>query len=482
MDNFPEWYQQVITKAELIDYHDISGFYILRPWAFAIWEKIREWLDGKWKECGVQNAYFPLLVTENALKTEKDHVEGFAPEVAWVTKAGNRELAQVLAIRPTSETIIYPTISKWIHSHRDLPLLLNQWTSVVRWEFDNPTPFLRSREFLWQEGHTAWETKEQAEREVLERLQNYSDVYEQLLAVPVIKGRKTVNEKFAGADYTTSVETVISATGRGIQAGTSHHLGQNFSKIFDVKYTKGDLTEYAWQNSWGLTTRSIGIMIMTHGDNKGLVLPPRVAPIQVVINLIFIKEAVNPDRKADEALLNFSNDVFQKLKSSGVRVHLDDRKHVTPGYKYNHWEMKGVPLRIDIGPIELASSSLVFVKRNDGTKFKVNASDAVPSTLSALNLIQDELFTKAKTDLLSKIKKISKTDEGSLWDNFVSAIEKSNIALVPFCEEANCEEKVKKSGHGKSLCIPFDQEPLHNEHCFVCKKEAKSWTLFGKTY
>lgn len=320
-DNFALWYTQAITLSEMIDYSDISGCYILRPWAFFIWESIQRWLDDEIKKYGVQNSYFPLFVSERALATEKDHVEGFAPEVAWVTKSGTSDLAEPIAIRPTSETIMYPFFAKWIRSHRDLPLQLNQWCNVVRWEFKDATPFLRSREFLWQEGHTAHATFDEAQERVLSILELYRKVYEELLAVPVVKGIKTEVEKFAGGHQTTTVEAYIHGSGRAVQGATSHNLGQNFGKMFKIFY-EGEQGERAipWQTSWGLTTRTIGVCVMVHGDNKGLVLPPRVAPIQVVICPIAIKNLDYAE------LITYSNRIHAALKAVNIRVEVDDRR------------------------------------------------------------------------------------------------------------------------------------------------------------
>ena len=319
-ENFANWYTQVITLSEMIDYSDISGCYILRPWSFFIWETIQKWFDDRIKELGVQNSYFPMFVSERALNTEKEHVEGFAPEVAWVTKSGTSELAEPIALRPTSETIMYPFFSKWIRSHRDLPLQLNQWCNVVRWEFKDATPFLRSREFLWQEGHTAHASYEEAQTRVLSILDLYERVYEELLACPVIKGVKTETEKFAGGFQTTTVEAYVHGSGRAVQSATSHNLGQNFGKMFKISYEdENGEKAIPWQTSWGLTTRSIGVCVMVHGDNKGLVLPPRVAPVQVIICPIVMK---NNDQKA---LKDYSNTIYKLLKVEGVRVDLDDR-------------------------------------------------------------------------------------------------------------------------------------------------------------
>ena len=320
-EDFAGWYTQAITLSEMIDYSDISGCYILRPWSYFIWEQIQQWFDAKIKELGVKNTYFPLFVSEKALNTEKDHVEGFAPEVAWVTKSGQSELAEPIAIRPTSETIMYPFFAKWIRSHRDLPLEINQWCNVVRWEFKDATPFLRSREFLWQEGHTAHVSYEEAQERVLSILELYRQVYEDLLAVPVVKGMKTESEKFAGGHHTTTVEAYINGSGRAIQGATSHNLGQNFGKMFKI-YFEDDTGERAipWQTSWGLTTRTIGVTVMVHGDNKGLVLPPKIAPVQVIICPIAMKNVDLGD------LMAYSDGVMADLKAGGIRVDIDSRQ------------------------------------------------------------------------------------------------------------------------------------------------------------
>jgi prolyl-tRNA synthetase len=321
-EDFSLWYTQAITLSEMIDYSDISGCYVLRPWAFFIWEQIQRFVDDRIRAWGVKNSYFPMFVSQRALMTEKDHVEGFAPEVAWVTKSGETDLAEPIAVRPTSETIMYPFFAKWIRSHRDLPLEINQWCNVVRWEFKDATPFLRSREFLWQEGHTAHATYEEAQARVLTVLDLYQEVYEYLLAVPVIKGAKTEMEKFAGGFQTTTVEAYINGSGRAIQGATSHNLGQNFGKMFKIAFepaTGGDRV-IPWQTSWGLTTRSIGVAVMVHGDNKGLVLPPRVAPIQVIILPIAKKDVEY------ESLLAYARSIESKIRSAGVRVEIDERQ------------------------------------------------------------------------------------------------------------------------------------------------------------
>lgn len=371
----------------------MSGCYILRPWAFSIWEKVQTFFDALIKANGVENAYFPLFVSQKALMTEKDHIEGFAPEVAWVTKYGTSDLAEPIAIRPTSETIMYPAYAKWITSHRDLPLKLNQWTNVVRWEFKHPTPFIRTREFLWQEGHTAHATKEESDKETFDNLEFYRKVYEELLAVPVRKGIKTESEKFAGGDFTTTVETWIYENGRAIQAATSHNLGQNFAKMFKIEFEdQKNEKKLVYQTSWGLTTRSIGIMTMFHGDDKGLVLPPRVASVQVVIVPI-------PFKGEEEAILKEAEKVYQIIKKGGVRVHLDDKTNNNPGWKFNYWELRGVPIRLELGPKDIKAQEVKCVIRVDGKKFQLKWDGLVESLEKILEEIQNQMFTNAKARL-----------------------------------------------------------------------------------
>nr|XP_019705136.1 proline--tRNA ligase, cytoplasmic isoform X2 [Elaeis guineensis] len=351
--DFGEWYSEVCVAGEMIEYYDISGCYILRPWTMAIWETLQAFFDAEIKKMNVKNVYFPLFVTENVLQKEKDHIEGFAPEVAWVTKSGQSEMEIPIAIRPTSETVMYPYYSKWIRGHRDLPLKLNQWCNVVRWEFSHPTPFIRSREFLWQEGHTAFATQDEADQEVLEILELYRRIYEEFLAIPVIKGKKSELEKFAGGFYTTSVEAFIPNTGRGIQGATSHCLGQNFAKMFEINFEneKGEKA-MVWQNSWAYSTRTIGVMVMVHGDDKGLVLPPKVASVQVIVIPVPYKDADT------QAIFDACRSTVDTLCKAGFRAEVDLRDNYSPGWKYSHWEMKGVPLRIEIGPKDLANKQV----------------------------------------------------------------------------------------------------------------------------
>jgi prolyl-tRNA synthetase len=364
-EDISKWYTQVIQKADLMDYSKVAGCIVFKPNSYQIWEQIQQFFDKKIKESGVKNAYFPMLIPESLLTKEEDHVEGFTPEVAWVTQTGNTELKERLAVRPTSETVMYDSYSKWIQSYRDLPLRLNQWNSVVRWEFKHATPFFRTREFLWQEGHTAFATKKEADAEVLEMLGYYAQVYEELLAIPVDKGRKSIGEKFAGAQYTTTVEA-IAEDGKSIQAGTSHHLGQNFAKAFDISYLdKDQKKQFVWQNSWGLSTRAIGAMIMMHSDNNGLVLPPRVAHNKVVIVPLLFKGK-------EQKVLQKANELKEQLKE--FNPILDDDSKESAGFKFNKWELRGIPLRIEIGPKDIENNEITIVQRDtlEKTRTKLN--------------------------------------------------------------------------------------------------------------
>eukprot|EP00243_Klebsormidium_subtile_P004078 TRINITY_DN17852_c0_g1_i1.p1 TRINITY_DN17852_c0_g1~~TRINITY_DN17852_c0_g1_i1.p1 ORF type:complete len:553 (-),score=225.92 TRINITY_DN17852_c0_g1_i1:234-1892(-) len=482
-DDFGEWYSEVVTKGEMIEYYDVSGCYILRPWSMSIWEAIKDFFDKEIKKMGVENAYFPLFVSKAALEAEKEHVEGFAAEVAWVTKSGDSDLEVPIAVRPTSETVMYPVYAKWIRSHRDLPLLINQWNNVVRWEFKHPTPFIRSREFLWQEGHTAHATKEDADKEVLEILELYKQVYEDLLAVPVIKGIKSEKEKFAGGLYTTTIEAFIPATGKGIQAATSHNLGQNFAKMFDIAYEALDGTrKLVWQNSWGLTTRSIGVSVMVHGDDKGLVLPPRVAPVQVVVIPIPFKDSSSDELSAASA------DITKQLREAGLRVKEDARDNYSPGWKYSHHELKGVPLRLELGPKDLEKKQARLVRRDTGAKEDVPWADLTAHVGAVLADIQKSMLEKARAELTASIKTITK------WDDFIPALNEKKIVLAPWCDEMAVEDDVKKrsaageGGAAKTLCMPFDQpgfklpELAEGTLCFASGKPAKKWALWGRSY
>ncbi|KRX12921.1 Bifunctional glutamate/proline--tRNA ligase, partial [Trichinella nelsoni] len=493
--NFSEWYSQVITKAEMIEYYDISGCYIIRPWAFAIWETIQAWFDRQIKLMDVTNCYFPMFVSQAALEREKSHVEGFSPEVAWVTKSGQSEMSEPVAVRPTSETVMYPSFSRWIQSHRDLPLKINQWCNIVRWEFKHPTPFLRSREFLWQEGHTAHANKDEAVKEVYDILDLYARVYEELLAVPVIKGRKTDKEKFAGADFTTTIEAYIPTSGRGIQAATSHHLGQNFSKMFDIVYEHPETQkkENVYQNSWGLTTRSIGVFTMIHSDNQGLVLPPAVAKVQVVIIPCGITSSL--DKSVVENIQDTCQLLNEELRNGEIRSMCDFRDNYSPGWKFNHWELKGVPLRMELGPRDLNEKQVTLVRRDDGSKMTVSMigfkADVIKQLLTD---IQNSLFSRAKAEMDNCTKVVEK------WNDFCDHLEKRCLVMAPFCGAEVCEDLIKKdstrdestdptapSMGAKSLCIPFNQPQLlqkGEKKCVhpKCNQPAQFYTLFGRSY
>ncbi|KMZ75640.1 Proline--tRNA ligase [Zostera marina] len=476
-DNFGEWYAEVVVSGEMIEYYDISGCYILRPWAMAIWENMQVFFDAEIKKMKIENCYFPLFVSESILQKEKDHIEGFAPEVAWVTKSGQSDLEVPIAIRPTSETVMYPYFSKWIRGHRDLPLKLNQWCNVVRWEFSNPTPFIRSREFLWQEGHTAFATKDEADQEVLDILELYRRIYEEYLAIPVVKGKKSELEKFAGGLYTTSVEAFIPNTGRGVQGATSHCLGQNFAKMFQIVFEDENREKaLAWQNSWAYSTRTIGVMIMVHGDDKGLVLPPRVAAVQIIVIPVPYKDANT------EAIYDACTSTVNTLTEAGFRVKSDLRDNYSPGWKYSHWEMKGVPLRIEIGPKDLANKQVRVVRRDNGAKQDISTEGLVMNVKEILHNVHDNMYNTAKQKRDTCVKIIN------TWEEFVVALSEKKLILAPWCDEEEVEKDVKtrtkgEMGAAKTLCTPFDQPRLpEGTLCFASGKPAKKWTYWGRSY
>jgi len=494
-ENFAMWYSDIIVLSEMISYYDISGCYILRPWSYKVWDLIQKWFNGEIEKLGVENAYFPLFVSQDRLEKEKDHVEGFAPEVAWVTRSGDAELAKPIAIRPTSETIMYPAFSDWIKSHRDLPLKLNQWSNVVRWEFKDPTPFLRSREFLWQEGHTAHATYEEADVMVMEALELYRRAYEEVLAVPVVPGYKTEKEKFAGGHQTTTVEAYIAGSGRAIQGATSHNLGQNFGKMFNINFQdENGKSQIAWQTSWGFTTRSIGVMIMVHGDDKGLVMPPRIAPQQAVIVPIVSKKMTYEDAKP------YCESILKDLQDAGIRAKYDDRNMYNPGWKYNHWEQKGVPLRIEVGPRDLENKQARIVTRYNGEKEDFSVDGLGSLLKEKLENIQTAMFEKAKAARDDHLVQVTE------WKDFVPNLELNNLVLTPWCggEHQDWEEWVKNKSReeslaarglegeedttatsvaAKTLCIPFKQPELpEGTKCFASGKPATCWVLWGRSY
>ncbi len=467
-EDFSEWYTQVLQKADLIDYSDVSGCYVLKPKAYAIWETIQEFFNKKIKAIGVRNSYFPLFIPESLLEKEEKHLAGFKAEVAWVTQGGDTKLSERLAIRPTSETIMYSHYAKWIRNYKDLPLKLNQWCNVVRWEFKHPVPFLRSREFLWQEGHSVFASAKEDDKDTLQVLDFYEEVYNELLAIPVIKGRKTESEKFPGANYTLSAEVLVE-NGKAMQGATSHNLGQNFSKAFGIRFlNEAGKTEYAYQNSWGLSTRAIGACIMIHSDDSGLVLPPKVAENKVVIIPIFFDET-------KEEVAKKAKKIEEELKE--FNPILDDREEYTPGWKFNEWELNGIPIRIELGPKDLEKEQVVLVTRHDGKKNFVKFKDLKNEVSLNLERMQKELLEKAKHNLRSNIKEVLDMKE------FEKAINDRKIAKISWCNNLKCEEEIKNKINGvKSLCIPLDEKEPIGEKCVNCSEEAKVVCLFGRSY
>ena len=464
-EDFAQWYTDIVLKAELADYSATKGCIVIRPYGYELWERIQEYADQKFKETGVKNVSFPSLIPESLLQKEKDHVEGFAPEVAWVTNAGGQDLDERLCIRPTSETIISTMYSNWLKSWRDLPYLYNQWCNVLRWEKET-RPFLRSREFLWQEGHTIHETAKEAKDRTKQMLEIYSDVIENLLAIPVIKGLKTESEKFAGAEETYTVET-LTHDGRALQSGTSHYFGQNFTIPFDIKFQNRDgEQEYAYQTSWGISTRLIGGLIMAHGDNRGLKLPPRVAPIQVVIV---------PIAQHKEGVLEKANELFESLKTN-FRVHLDDRDQYSTGYKFNDWEMRGVPARIELGPKDIENGKCVVVRRDTGEKIDVALTEIQNKLAEILEEIQKNMFQMC----LDRMKE--KTSVATNMDEFKANLEKDQgLIKSMWCGSAECEDKIHEETGAKSRCLPFVQEHL-GDKCVYCGKPASKMVVWGRQY
>ena len=464
-ENFAKWYTDIVLKADLADYADTKGCIAIKPYGYAIWENIQKYTDDKFKKVGVKNAYFPVLIPESLLQKEKDHVEGFAPEVAWVTEAGGEKLEEKLCVRPTSETIICQMYSKWLKSWRDLPFVYNQWCNVLRWEKET-RPFLRSREFLWQEGHTIHETSEEAKQRTMQMLEIYADVAENLLAIPVVKGIKTETEKFAGAEATYTIETMMH-DGRALQSATSHYFGQNFTKPFDIKFQNREgKDEYAYQTSWGATTRLIGAIIMAHGDNRGLKLPPKVAPIQVVI----VPVAMNKPGVIEKA-----TELYNKINQK-FRIELDTRDQFSPGYKFNDWEMRGVPLRIEIGPRDIENGVCVLVRRDTAEKVTVKLSDIEEEIDKILESIQENMYNECKKRLEDRTSVARNLEEFQKIMN-----EKQGFIKSMWCGDAKCEEKIKELTGAKSRCMPFDQENL-GEECVCCGKKATKMVIWGRQY
>ena len=464
-DDFAKWYTDIVLKAELADYTAVKGFITIRPYGYAIWENIQKYADEKFKEHGVKNISMPVLIPESLLQKEKDHVEGFAPEVAWVTMGGGEELEERLCVRPTSETIFSTMYSKWLTSWRDLPFIYNQWCNVLRWEKET-RPFLRSREFLWQEGHTIHETAEEAQEFTLEMLDVYADVIENLLAIPVLKGRKTETEQFAGADATYTVETLMH-DGRALQAGTSHYFGQNFSKPFDIKFQNREgKEEFAYQTSWGISTRLIGAVIMAHGDNRGLKLPPKVAPIQVVIVPVAMHK---------EGVKEKSTELYNIL-SKKFRVKLDDREQYSPGYKFNDWEMKGVPVRIEIGPRDIEANRCIVVRRDNSEKIEVPLEELQNKIEIMLEDIHKNMYAECARRVQEKTTIAHNLEE---FENNLK--ENQGYIKTMWCGSPECEERIHELTGAKSRCIPFEQEKIDNK-CVCCGKPADKMVIWGRQY
>ncbi|EDO56345.1 MAG: proline--tRNA ligase [Clostridium sp.] len=463
-EDFAQWYTDVVKKAELTDYSSVRGCMILRPAGYAIWENIQKELDRRFKEIGVENVYMPLFIPESLLQKEKDHVEGFAPEVAWVTQGGLDPLPERLCVRPTSETLFCDLYSNIIHSYRDLPKVYNQWCSVVRWE-KTTRPFLRSMEFLWQEGHTAHATAEEAEERTIQMLNVYADFCEQVLAIPMIKGRKTDKEKFAGAEATYTIEALMH-DGKALQSGTSHNFGDGFAKAFGVQYTDANnKLQYVHQTSWGMSTRIIGAIIMVHGDDSGLVLPPRIAPTQVMII---------PINQKKEGVLEKAQEVKAAL-SEKFTVKLDD-SNKNPGWKFSEQEMRGIPVRIEIGPKDIEAGQAVIVRRDNREKTVVSLDNITEAVGEILEKMQADMLAKATAH------RDANTHEAHNWEEFTDILtRKQGFIKAMWCGDRACEEAIKDETGATTRCMPFEQEHL-SDVCVHCGKPAKTMVYFGKAY
>jgi prolyl-tRNA synthetase len=467
--DFARWYVDVVRRAELADYSPVKGCMVIRPYGYAMWELIQQGLDRRFKATGHVNAYFPLFIPESLLMKEVEHVEGFAPQVAWVTHGGTEKLEERLVVRPTSETIIGTMYAKWVQSWRDLPILINQWANVVRWEKVTRL-FLRTTEFLWQEGHTAHETEEEAQQETLRMLGVYKEFVESELAIPVLDGQKTDSEKFAGAVRTYSIEALM-GDGRALQAGTSHNLGQNFAKVYDIKFQGRDKSlQYVWGTSWGVTTRLIGAVVMVHGDDGGLALPPRIAPHQVVIVPI-------PRGNWRETVLPKAQAIRDELTRRGVRVLIDDRDTQTPGWKFNEWELRGVPLRMEIGPKDLEKSQVVLARRDTRQKSSAPMEDIAAHVEQRLNEIQRALYDRAL-----KFREAHTSSTGS-YDEFKAIMEgRPGFVISPWCGSAACEAAIKTETQATIRNIPFTTAPVGGKTCLRCGSPATVHAWFAKAY
>jgi len=466
-----EWYAEVVQKAKVADYAPMGGFIVTRPRGWALWEAVQDHLDAKFKATGVDNAYFPLFIPESYLEREKDIVEGFDPEVAWVTHGGHDELEERLAVRPTSESIIAPFMAQWTRSHRDLPMRLNQWCTVVRWEATETKPFFRTKEFAWQEGHTAHATAEGAWDETMTRLDQYEEVYEELLAIPVLRGRKPEHDKFPGAETTTTVEALM-PDGKSVQGGTSHDLGTSFAEAFEITYTDEDEEEAtAHTTSWGLSWRALGALIMTHGDDQGLVLPPKIAPTQVAIVPIWQEDT-------REEVLDYAGDLADDLEDAGLRVELDDRDTRNPGFKFNEHELNGVPLRIEIGPNEVEDGEATLVHRPDGESVVADRDSAVEDVEGALDDVYDKLYAAAEENLEENVREADEPSQilGTIGQH-------GGYVKCGWCGDEACETVIKDEIAAEIVMVPLDrdEEPIQDD-CAICGDPSSETAYFARTY
>ena len=468
-DDFSDWYTQCVLKSGIADYSPGKGFIILRPYGYAIWENIKELLDDQFKKTGHKNGFLPVLIPESLLTVEKNHFEGFMPEVYWVTKSGNNDLAEKLALRPTSETLAYSMFSKWISSYRDLPLKLNFWNSALRAEIKSTKPLIRNSEFLWQEGHTAHINEKEANDQVSMILDLYKTLIEEFLAIPTVSGLKSDKEKFVGANYTTCLESLM-PDGKALQMATSHNLAQNFSKPFDIKFLDKDTSEhFVWQTSWGISWRIIGAMIMVHGDDKGLILPPKISPTQVIIVPIYKDES-------KEIVKQKAGELENKLKDSQIRVYTDDRDEYTSGWKFNEWEMKGVPLRVNIGIRDIREEQVELVRRDTKERFYVKEKDLVSEILSILENIQSNIYHLAKNYLLTNTRTAKNLDE------LLSILDSSGgFVACSWCGKRECEDSVKEKTTADIRIVPFNTRK-NISSCIACGKEGTNEVYFGRAY
>ena len=467
--DFSDWYTQCVIKSGIADYSPGKGFIILRPYGYAIWENIKEILDDQFKNTGHKNGFLPVLIPESLLTVEKNHFEGFMPEVYWVTKSGNNDLGEKLAVRPTSETLAYSMFSKWISSYRDLPLKLNFWNSALRAEIKSTKPLIRNSEFLWQEGHTAHSNEKEANDEVRMILDLYKMLIEEYLAIPTVSGLKTDKEKFVGANYTTCLESLM-PDGKALQMATSHNLAQNFSKPFEIKFLDKDSAEHlVWQTSWGISWRVIGALIMVHGDDKGLILPPKISPTQIIIVPIYKDES-------KEIVKEKAYELENKLKDSNIRAYTDDRDEFTSGWKFNEWEMKGVPLRVNIGIRDIREEQVELIRRDTRERFYVKEKDLVNETLSILENIQSNLYHLAKNYLLTNTRNATRLDE------LLSMLDSSGgFVACSWCGKRECEDLVKEKTTADIRIIPFNTKK-NISSCIACGKEGTTEVYFGRAY